>query len=201
MSVKTKTTIRTVEVLKSRTSRAVDMAGSAIPFDRNDQIAVSAVFHKSFIGNVLVALNAANRPVAAWRDIDGIVPIKSKLVKSVNFENIVRRLKPKTLYVNDGELLRNILNEQDLHVYNNQTLVQILDEIHAKYTMSKATVFSGAASWQPNQQQPNNQKTNNSITTKDLSYSEMKMLDPTLTRREYNKIACNINRTKGSNKK
>lgn len=180
---KTKTTVRTVEVQKTRTMRAVDMAGLAIPFDRDDPVAVAAVFHKSFVGNVLVALNKSNRPVAAWRDIDGIVPIKSKLIKSEHFESVLRRLKPNILYLNNGLGITSILNLQKLHVYDDQTLVQILDEIRNANLLNDRNAANNY---------------------KELSYQDMLQLDSTLTRREYNKLVrrsnSNISSSSSSNK-
>lgn len=191
--------MRSVEVQKSRAARAVDMAGLAVPFDREDSVAVDAIFHKSFCGNVLVAINASRRPVAAWRDIDGVVSIKSKLIKRAHFESIVRRLKPRTLYLNNGELLTNVLQEgqQNIYVYDSQTLVQILDEIRLTNTAKSTPSNAGSNG--------NNRISSNSNCAvgcddgnKDLSYQAMRELDPTLTRREYNKL---INLSCGSRNK
>lgn len=151
------------EVTKERLPRSTNIATRAIPWDRTDTVAVYAIFHKSFRGSVLVALNANYKPVNAWRDIECFIPIKSKLIRREHFENVIQLLKPKKLYLNDGQDIAGVLKNQPIHVYSTQTLTHILSEI-----------------------QDLNVKTEESYT--ELSYAEMKSLDPTLTRREYNKL-------------
>lgn len=170
----TKVNIQKIEVKKSRKNRPINMAASMIPFDRDDVIAVNAIFHKSFMGHVLIAVNKSNRPVVAWCDVNGIVPIKSRLVTNRDqFVEILKRLQPKTLYLNNGEVIASALHQYTLSVYNNETLLDILNRIEVQPQQSTYGTFKLA---------------HRHSDTKDLTFAEMKALDATLTRREYNNI-------------
>lgn len=94
------------EVNATRNVRNINIANSAIPLCKDNRDCVNALFYKSLNGNLLIALNAANQPVRAWRDICGIVPIRSKVIPSTRFRKILCELEPKILYLNDGELLK-----------------------------------------------------------------------------------------------
>lgn len=155
------------------------MAAAIIPLDRNDSVAVHAIFHKSFIGHVLIAINKSHRPVAAWCDVAGIVPIKSRFIKQNQFVDIISRLKPQKLYLNNGELISSVLQEHELHIYNNESLIEILQRLEIKKSSSVEAIMPSTTA---------NNNTKSSQTSSDLTFADMKILDPTLTRREYKKI-------------
>jgi hypothetical protein len=179
-----KTFVRNIEVKTCRKNRAINIATSIIPLDRDDLVAVDAIFHKSFMGHVLVAINKAHRPVASWCDVVGILPIKSRVVKQNQFVDIIGRLKPKTLYLNNGELLKSILNQYILHIYNDESLIEILQQLSIENPETcDADPNNVCASGNIEKYQ-----INSSSTTMDMTFADMKVLDPTLTRREYTKI-------------
>lgn len=160
--------IKTID--KNRKIRPINVAHSLIPIVRRDknQPIETVLFHKNLSGHILLALNSQNEPVSAWRDIDAIVPIKSSLViNSDRFKQIVLNLKPKKVFLNDGILLGQ-LPQCQLFVYSNKTLLQILNEIRLE-------------------KQPFSKKDNNIPTFKD-----MQMLEPNMTRKEYNIFCRNL---------
>lgn len=155
---------QTVE--KTRNARPINVAHSLIPVGKNgnDKTIKNVLFHKNLSGHILIGLNNLNEPVTAWRDIDAIVPIKSTLViDSSKFKQIVSNLNPTRVYLNDGVLL-GPLKHCSLMVYSNKTLLQILADIKIE-------------------RQTDIKKDNNIPT-----YKDMQILEPHITRREYNKF-------------
>ncbi|ATZ81511.1 LEF-3 [Drosophila innubila nudivirus] len=119
------------ELSVERNARNINIAISAIPLCKLDTKCVNAIFHKSLTGNILIGLNSNNLPVIAWRDINGIVPIRAKIVKSSAFREIINRLHPKCLYLNDGEALRPLstLKYDSLKMYTDKNLLEILKDL------------------------------------------------------------------------
>lgn len=154
--------ITTREVKKSiSTSRRVrpfNIATSTIAFAKTDRQCMNMLFHKSVLGHILIALNKYNQPVNAWRDIDGIVPIRSAVVASSRFRELLLQYKPKCLYLNDGSLLKPLpfqpiismntnTNNKSLNILNdNQTLKlhknpSIIDKLSSSSPLSTTQMF------------------------------------------------------------
>nr|AKH40371.1 putative lef-3 [Kallithea virus] len=119
------------ELTNQRNIRNINIAQTIIPLSKTDRVSVNAVMHKSLNGNILIGLNKSNMPTQAWRDIDGILPIRSKLIKSDKIRSVVASIRPRHLYLNDGELLRPIstLDIGQLHLYTDKTLMDVLHDI------------------------------------------------------------------------
>ncbi|AYP97946.1 LEF-3 [Mauternbach virus] len=132
------------ELLAERKTRNFNFAISAIPLCKTDTKCVNAIFHKSFHGNILIGLNSCNLPVIAWRDIDGIVPIRAKIVKTSSFHSIIDELQPKCLYLNDGESLRPLstLKCDSLQRYTDKNLLEILKDIQLGINKQHSNVES-----------------------------------------------------------
>lgn len=129
------------ELSVERNARNINIAISAIPLCKIDTKCVNAIFHKSLTGNILIGLNSNNLPVIAWRDINGIVPIRAKIVKSTSFREIINRLHPKCLYLNDGETLRPLatLKYDSLKLYTDKNLLEILKDLKIEIAATTTT--------------------------------------------------------------
>lgn len=132
------------ELSVERNARNINIAISAIPLCKIDTKCVNAIFHKSLTGNILIGLNSNNLPVIAWRDINGIVPIRAKIVKSTSFREIINRLHPKCLYLNDGETLRPLstLKYDSLKMYTDKNLLEILKDLKIEIAATTTTTSS-----------------------------------------------------------
>lgn len=159
---------KTQAIDKTRSIRPINVAHSLIPITkrRNDKSLIENVlFHKNLSGHIMIGLSASNEPITVWRDINAIIPIKSSLVVDpARFKQIIVDIQPKKVYLNDGSLLGK-LNNCELIVYSNKTLLQILNDIAIK-------------------RHPIEKKDNNNIPT----FKDMLIMDPQITRREYNKF-------------
>lgn len=162
---------RTYTMDKTRSSRPVDVAHSLIPITKNqNRETKNLLFHKNLSGHILISLNSNNEPINAWRDMDGIVPIKSTFISDPEkFKHIVKSLKPHTIYLNDGELLQPLASECKLHVYSGKILTQILREIKISP-----------------------QNNTNANHDRIPSFNDMKIMDPNITKQEYKKFRKNL---------
>lgn len=97
----------------SRNDRPVNFAYTSIPLQRG--AAVNCLLHKHMNGYLLIALNKRNQPVRAWRDCDGIYPIRSCKTDTERIAEIVVRINPDTLYMNDGEPLARLFSNATVH--------------------------------------------------------------------------------------
>lgn len=136
------------------------------------------ILHKSLYGYVLIALNILNEPIKAWRDIDGIIPIKSKLVDKSKFQSILKDLccsdKINTVYLNDGQPIKAYLREhRNLKIsYYNNSLIEIINDLQREQVTKTR-----------NKQNKNKQQ------QKDIpTYNSLLQLDPTITKKEYYNI-------------
>lgn len=184
----TKVKYRNCAVKKTRQARPIQIADSVVPFDRVDVKAVNAVFHKSLVGHVLIALNQSNRPVCAWRDLDCIVPIKSKRVPDASyFRTILTSLDPQTLYLNDGQLLRPLRSDSTGKLYNihrySDTLNGLLDRLKQLELEKQRLADIERA------------KCRDVLPT----YQWLLSIDPSLTRTEYRKFCSNIHKGNKNN--
>lgn len=91
---------------KTRKARSFDLAHTSIPLQRG--ATENCLLHKHMNGYLLIALNKRNEPVRAWRDCDGIFPIRSRRTDTERIADIVVRIDPGTLYMNDGEPLAKL---------------------------------------------------------------------------------------------
>lgn len=140
------------------------------------------ILHKSLYGYILIALNALNEPIKAWRDIDGIIPIKSKLVDKSKFQCILKDLccsdKINAVYLNDGQPIKTYLREhRNLKIiYYNKSLIEIITDLQRE-EIPKIHKESNKQSKNKPQQQ------------KDIpTYKSLLKLDPTITKKEYYNI-------------
>lgn len=90
----------------NRKPRSVDFAYTSIPLQRG--ATVNCLLHKHMNGYLLIALNKRNEPVRAWRDCDGFFPIRSRKTDTGHIADIVVRINPGTLYMNDGAPLARL---------------------------------------------------------------------------------------------
>lgn len=159
----------TLEVSKQRNKRPIDVAHWQNPFDKKDKKPVNVLYHKSNEGYRLFSLNKNNRPIRCWSNINGISTIKSSLVSLSKFNEILHKLKPQKLYLNDGEHI-HISNIQNIEVYFNKTLPAILKDIEIVTDINCQSNMTF--------------KDENNIPT----YADMRFLDPKMTKKEYNKF-------------
>lgn len=146
-------------------------SSSSSSYRSSDNTIESAIFHKSMYGHVLIVLNDKCHPINAWSDIQGIIPIKCRRIKDLQkFSTLVQSIKPKVLYLNDGEILKSIPQTCKLQAYHNKTLLNILEELQQQ----SIKVASDAAA----------QLTTNNIP----SFEDMQIMDPTITRKDYKKF-------------
>lgn len=149
-----------VEVSKRRNRRTIDIAFSQFPFDKIDRDPVNVLYHKSIDGYRIFSLNKNNRPIRCWTNIKGISAVKSLYVSTDKFAKIVENLKPKIIFLNDGNYLN--ITSQNIKVYHQKTLTEILTDIEIK-------------------PKPINNESKNNIPT----YADMQILDPKMTRKQY----------------
>lgn len=96
----------------ARKSRTVNHAQNTIPLSR-EGVVENLLLHRHMSGYLLVGLNGHNEPVAAWRDREGIFPIRSRRIATDRFAATALRVAPKTIYMNDGEPLRTVTAAAD----------------------------------------------------------------------------------------
>lgn len=187
---------KNVEVSKARNKRPIDIAHSLIPMTKltNDGGKITTVvFHKSMYGHVLIALNEKNKAVNAWSDVKGIIPIKSHFISNTcKFTTILKSLKPQTLYLNDCELIHSIPNQCMIKPYCNKNLLALLDELHEIEKLQTAQNNTD------NKVQTNynvNKLKNDKSHIDDCnipSFNDMKIMEPTITRKQYKHFRQNI---------
>lgn len=135
---------------------------SYIPLSVNEKKVENMLFHKFLQGYILILLNKYNEPVKAWSNVDSLMMIKCKLIKNVeHFKTIYDSIKPKILYLTDGTLLQPLIAEQKIELYENLSLTDVLNNIKIE----------------------RNEKKQYTIPT----YKEILELDPTITKKEYQK--------------
>lgn len=171
------------ESMKIRNARAINIAHSFIPLSKSNVQIVNVLFHKNLEGFVMIGLNKFNEPVKAWCNIDGIVPIHRHIVKIGQFCNILNRLDPQTVYLNDGELLKPFLCNHKLVVYHSKTLREILDDIKISPQVTCNNVAKSSFTKKSSTRNTNNVVDDDSY--KVPTFEEMVNLDPTLTKRQY----------------
>lgn len=71
----------------------------------NPKEIVGMVCHKHLSGWALIGLNVDNQPVKVWTTINGFEPFRGINVESTKIRDIVRRCRPRTLYLNDAHIL------------------------------------------------------------------------------------------------
>lgn len=205
---------KNVEVSRARKQRPIEIAQSLIPLARqNNEVGeiTMAIFHKSMYGHVLIALNNQYQAVNAWSDVKGILPIKCRLIKNAKlFPIILRKLQPQLLYLNDAEILKPLPNECQLKPYHNRNLLDVINEIRInskivitptpqitdsnatmksklilppETAVSKSTNSTIAASNGKKQRANNSEKSNTEY--KIPSFHDMKIMQPTITRKQY----------------
>lgn len=175
------------EVSRARSHRPIDIAQSLIPMNANTpnthththnnnnnsncNTIVSAIFHKSMYGHVLITLNDKCHPINAWSDIQGIIPIKCRRIRdSQKFSSLLQAIKPKILHLNDAEILKDIPKTCQLQAYHNKTLLNILEDLQQQ----SAQVNVAEASLIKNLNIP--------------SFEDMQIMDPTMSRKQYKKF-------------
>lgn len=166
-----KVTKASATIPKTRKSRPIAVSEDKTFFDRLDTKPVNILYHKSNEGYRLIFLNKCNKPIRCWSNIGGISTIKASLVKTTRFDQLLRTINPKTLYLNDGEHLD--LDDINISVYSNKNIYEILAEIEI----------------QPKSN--NSNKNNNTINENKPypTYEVMLSFDPTMTKTDYNKFA------------
>lgn len=158
------------EIPKTRNKREVSVAHWRYTMDKHNKTPVNALYHKTSAGHILVALNKFNKPVRAWCDFNGIAAIKMVQVSSEKFSNIIDcTIKPKILYLNDGEHLHCLDNKTKV-VYTNSNLYEILKELEENTKQEKHT--------------DNKQNSLGNIP----SYADMKILEPQMTHAQYKRF-------------
>lgn len=153
------------EISKKRNIREKNIAHSFISLKCNDKIVNSIVFHKHLSGHIMIALNIKNEPIKAWSDLKGFMPIKTRVIETHKFREILLNIKPNYIYLNDGVLLAP-LEKFKLHIYD-IPLANLLNNLR------KDAIN-------------NVENKNDSIPT----YSDIKKLDSTITYKEYKIIYC-----------
>ncbi|ATY70248.1 lef-3 [Tomelloso virus] len=145
-----------------RNKRQINVVYWQMSFSKNDRRAVSALYFKSNDGHRLFSLNRNNVPIQCWSDISGISTIKSSLVATDRFNQLLEKIKPKILYLNDGEHLDT--SKYAIHLFHEHSLLDFLKSIEIvdpQANVSKCT-------------RP--------------TFKTLKELDPTMSKKEYRKI-------------
>jgi len=163
-----------------RNNRPVNIAQSIIPVGKNrtDSKIYAMIFHKSFYGYILIALNSNYKCMQAWSDVVGILPIKAKKITNLaNFRTLIMKSKPIELYLNDGELLKpiNFIEPTNVKVYCNKTFITLLDELQRVYQENVSNSIA-------------NKKENKNLLNTHLNiptFEDMLIMDPTITAKEY----------------
>lgn len=155
---------RTKEVTLDRIGKPHDVIWSSNPFDKHDRVPVNAVLHKASSGYRLVSLNKSNLPIQCWRTSYGISAMKSFVVSEDRIKALIESIDPKILYLNDGTLIQPI--RRNVCVYFDKSLPELLDEI--KIDLEKAAIA-----------------VTNTSKEDVISFKDMKLLDPKITRKEY----------------
>lgn len=145
---------------QGRNHRCVNIAQLQTPFDKTDKIPVGILYHKSGSGHRLFSLNKRNIPIQCWSDITAHSTIPCSIVKTATFQNIVARLNPAVAFLNDGEYITT----RDLK--NTKVYSCSLSEILKSIEIANTDISESPQ----------------------ITFSEMKALDPSLTKREYFKI-------------
>lgn len=191
-------TKRSVEVSRARKSRPIDIAHSLIPMHKQNNDSnrvIYAIFHKSMYGHVLIALNTEYQAINAWSDIKGIIPIKSRFVSNCQkFASILQSLRPQVLYLNDGEILQPIPSYCQLRPYFNKNLLVLLNELRQtsdlaikkrETTPLPCTTSVLSIPVVANAKANTRHKVYNNETYKIPTFNDMKIMDPTITRKQY----------------
>lgn len=97
----------------NRKTRSVDFAYSSIPLQRG--ATVNLLLHKHMNGYILIELNKCNEPVRTWRDSDGFFPIRRRKIDTRRIAEIVFRIDPLTLYLNDGAPLVGLFRKGNIN--------------------------------------------------------------------------------------
>lgn len=157
--------VRNVTRSTTRKSRAINLAYNSIPL--RSGATKNCVLHKHMNGYLLIALNKHNEPVRAWRDCDGIFPIRSSRIETERIARLVNRFAPKVLYMNDGEPLKTLFRTNSNSIASciepySGSLIDLLFNIRdAKKAEDDFT---------------------NDVT---VSYQDVLLLDPTISYKQY----------------
>lgn len=101
---------RTVTRPTTRKPRAINFAHNSIPLLSGPT--ENCLLHRHMNGYLLIELNERNEPVRAWRDCDGIFPVRSRRINTERIARLVDRIAPRTLYMNDGEPLQTLFRAE-----------------------------------------------------------------------------------------
>lgn len=155
---------RTVVRPATRKSRAINFAHNAIPLQSG--ATENCLLHKHMNGYLLIELNEYNEPVRAWRDCDGIFPIRSCQINGKRIANLVNRIKPKALYMNDGEPLQTLFRSNRLAASCVKPYCGSLIDLLFDIRVAK--------------------KSNDDVTNDvKISFQDVLLLDPTISYKEY----------------
>lgn len=119
----------------TRRAAANELAYKSIPLGGG--ATKNCILHKHMGGYLLIELNRHNLPVRAFRDSIGILPISNTRVSTKKLAHLVSKIKPKILFMNDGEPLKSLfrttgsnkLVSQHIKRYRG-TLIDLLTGIH-----------------------------------------------------------------------
>lgn len=155
---------RTVARSTTRKSRAINFAHNSIPLQNG--ATENCLLHKHMNGYLLIELNRYNEPVRAWRDCDGIFPIRSCQINTKRISHLVNRIAPKTLYMNDGEPLRTLFCSNKLSASCVRSYCGSLTDFLFDIRVVK--------------------KFNDDVTADSkISFQDVLLLDPTISYKEY----------------
>lgn len=155
---------RTVVRPTTRKPRAINFAHNSIPLQSG--ATENCLLHKHMNGYLLIELNEYNEPVRAWRDCDGIFPIRSCRIKSKRIGHLVNRIMPKVLYMNDGEPLQTLFGTNKLAAAFIKPYCGSLTDFLFDIRIVK--------------------KSNNDVSNDvKISFQDVLLLDPTISYKEY----------------
>lgn len=149
----------------TRKSRAINFAYNSIPLQSG--ATENCLLHKHMNGYLLIELNGRNEPVRAWRDCDGIFPIRSRQINTKRIAHLVNRIKPKVLYMNDGEPLQTLFSKSAaswcVKPYCG-SLIDLLSDIRVTKNLDDDYDFTDDVK---------------------ISFQDVLLLDPTISYKEY----------------
>lgn len=99
---------RKVATPRCRNKRETPIAATFLPLAKGDKRIVNMICHRHFSGWTVVGLNVKNLPVRAWTTVGRYVPFKSSAISSDKIRDVIYKIKPKLLYINDAFILKPI---------------------------------------------------------------------------------------------
>lgn len=148
--------------IQTRNPRQINAIHLQVPFSKDDRVAVGALYFKFNDGHRLLSLNKNNIPIRGWSDIRSRSAVKCSIIMAKTFQSVLNKINPSVIYLNDGEHIDT--SQLNIKVITNMTFMEMLKYIEIK------------------------PETLPLVETDTPTFETMKLLDPTLSKKEYSKI-------------